>query len=860
MKEAFDVKGMTCAACSARVEQAVGKLDGVEEASVNLLKNSLMVTYREGATIGSQDVIAAVDKAGYQAARHSELNGDDFSQFEAASSGRGSSPQPSSKANSIAVQQYQDMRKRLIVSFIFAIPLFYLAMAHMVGLPVPERFVGPDGALPFALTQLLLIIPIVGVNFAYFRVGFRTLFRGSPNMDSLIAIGASAAIIYGTYAIYRLAFATTASNTDLIHRFAGDIYFESAGTILALVTLGKFFEARAKLKTTDAITSLMDLAPKTACVVRDGSEVVVPIEEVVPGELLVVKSGEAIPLDGVVIEGACTVDESAITGESMPVEKSKGDTVVGATIMHSGFITMRVTRIGGDTTLAQIIKLVDEATSSKAPIASMADRVSGVFVPIVIALAVLVTGIWLLAGFGIEFALSMGICVLVISCPCALGLATPTAIMVGTGKGATHGILIKSARALETAHHVDSIVLDKTGTITEGTPTVTDVVPLRAVDDTANELMTVDELLTAAGSIERFTEHPLGQAIVARAREHELKLAPMISDFEQHAGAGISATLGDDPYLGGNLRLLQQNAISIHTTVTVPSSLLAENTASSSATGTAGDEVGGGARTTITLVELRDHLATQGKTPLFFARDRKLVGMIALADAVKKTSREAISQLHRMGLEVTMVTGDNNMTAQAIGKAVGVDNIVSDVLPHDKDTIVQRLQQEGKKVAMVGDGINDAPALARADVGLAIGAGTDVALDSADIVLMKSELLDVVNAIKLSSATVRNIKQNLFWALAYNVAAIPIAAGIFYPAFGLKLTPMIAALAMSFSSVFVVTNALRLRFFKPVEAQEVLAGSGEEADSGDASTAEEAPEENAAEPESWETEEASDAR
>lgn len=821
MKEAFDVKGMTCAACSARVEQAVGKLDGVEEASVNLLKNSLMVTYQEDSDIGSQDVISAVDKAGYQAALHSGMNGDDFRQFEAANTGRNTTSPEGSKANSIAIQQYHDMRKRLIVSFIFAIPLFYLAMANMFGWPVPQRFTGPDGALPFALTQLLLLIPIVGVNFAYFRVGFRTLFRGNPNMDSLIAIGASAAIIYGTYAIYRLAFATSAGDTDLVQHFAMDIYFESAGTILALVTLGKFFEARAKLKTTDAITSLMDLAPKTACVVRDGSEVVVPIEEVVPGELLVVKSGESVPLDGVVVDGTCTIDESAITGESMPVEKSKGDTVVGATIMHSGFMTMRVTRIGNDTTLAQIIKLVDEATSSKAPIASMADRVSAVFVPIVIALAVLVTGIWLIAGYGIEFSLSMGICVLVISCPCALGLATPTAIMVGTGKGAQHGILIKSASALETAHHVDSVVLDKTGTITEGTPTVTDVVPLRAVDDTDSDLMTEEELLTAAGSIERFTEHPLGQAIVARARKHDLKLAAMISDFEQHAGAGISATLGDNAYLGGNLRLLQQNAISVHTTVTVPSSLLAENTAADTPDA-AGDGAADGEHTIITLVDLRDRLATQGKTPLFFARDRKLVGMIALADAVKKTSREAISQLHEMGLEVTMVTGDNNTTAQAIGKAVGVDNIVSDVLPHDKDTIVQRLQQDGKKVAMVGDGINDAPALARADVGIAIGAGTDVALDSADIVLMKSELLDVVNAIKLSSATVRNIKQNLFWALAYNVAAIPIAAGIFYPAFGLKLTPMIAALAMSFSSVFVVTNALRLRFFKPLEAQEVL--------------------------------------
>lgn len=810
MKETFDVTGMTCAACSTRVERAVSEIAGVEEASVNLLKNSLMVRYKDGSNTGAQDIISAVDKAGYQAALHSGFNGDDAAQFDPDNTGRNKQQDAGSTTNNIAMQQYNDLRKRLIVSFIFAIPLFYLVMAHMFGLPVPERFVGPEGALPLALTQLLLIIPIVGINFAYFRVGFKTLFRGNPNMDSLIAIGTSAAIIYGTYAIYRLAFATSAGDIEQIHRFAMDIYFESAGTILALVTLGKFFEARAKLKTTNAITSLMDLAPKTACVLRDDSEAVVPIEEVVPGELLVVKSGEAVPLDGVIVEGACTIDESVITGESMPVEKVEGDGVVGATMLHSGYMTMRVTRVGNETTLARIIQLVDEATSSKAPIASMADRLSGVFVPIVIALAVLTTGAWLIAGYGIEFALSMGICVLVISCPCALGLATPTAIMVGTGKGATHGVLIKSARALETAHHVDTVVLDKTGTITEGKPAVTDVVSLHSPNDTDQPLLSTDELLTAAGSMERFTEHPLGQAIVAHARERDLKLARMVTDFEQHAGAGISAGIDGHAYLAGNLRLLQQNAISIHTTVTVPAPLVDDTVEDSSL------------ETTVTLVELRDHLATQGKTPLFFARDRKLIGMIALADAVKKTSQEAIARLHEMGLEVTMVTGDNNTTAQAIGKAVGVDNIVSDVLPHDKDTIVQQLQQEGKKVAMVGDGINDAPALARADVGIAIGAGTDVALDSADIVLMKSELLDVVNAIRLSTDTVRNIKQNLFWALAYNVAAIPIAAGVFYPAFGLKLTPMIAALAMSLSSIFVVSNALRLRFFKPLEAQEVL--------------------------------------
>lgn len=765
MKQTFDVTGMTCAACSARVEKAVNSLDGTDDVAVNLLKNSMKVDFDDTA-LTIDDITDAVEQAGYGAVpRDADASA--------------SAPSTASSPNNIAQTEYEHMRRRLVISLVFAVPLFYLAMGHMFGAPIPHALTGPDGATAFAFTQLLLTLPIIGVNFSYYRIGFSTLFRRNPNMDSLIAIGSGAAIVYGIYALYRLMFASAAGDIPTVQQYSMDIYFESAGTIVTLVTLGKFFEAKAKRRTSDAITSLMDLAPTTARVMRDGNEMVIPVEQVVVGDTLIVKSGESIPVDGHVISGACAVDESAITGEPIPADKTTGDELIGATIVASGYVTMRATRVGTDTTLAQIIDLVDDATSSKAPIASMADRVSAVFVPVVITIAVVTTIIWLLLGFDTSLALSMGISVLVISCPCALGLATPTAIMVGTGQGAINGILIKSAEALETTHKVSTVVLDKTGTITEGQPQVTDVI----VDDEDE----ADLLVMLAASVENKSEHPLGRAIVAEAQRRGLKTVDVLR-FTQHPGMGVSGTINGHPTHAGNVALME--SLDIDTTP---------------------------------LMAQRDALAQDGKTPLFFAVDGEFAGIIAVADPVKASSAAAIKHLRDDGLDVVMLTGDNQATADAIGHEVGVSRVIADVLPQDKDRVIRDLQTHGR-VAMVGDGINDAPALARADVGIAIGAGTDVAIDSADIVLMRSDLMDVANAIKLSHATVRNIKQNLFWALIYNVAAIPIAAGIFFVPFGLKLNPMIAALAMSFSSVFVVTNALRLRFFTPIEQEDPHAG------------------------------------
>ena len=751
MQEKYDVTGMSCAACSARVEKSVAALSGVRQVSVNLLKNSMTVDYDEQALTGGQ-IVAAVVKAGY-----------------GASPQNGKAAAPSAAPGGSAQAEYAAMRRRLIWSFVFAVPLFYLSMGHMMGWPLPGCFLGMENAMIYALTQLLLLVPLVFINSKYYHVGFKTLLHGSPNMDSLIALGSGSALVYGVYALYKIAFGFGHDDMAMVHQFTHDLYFESAGTILALITLGKFLEARAKGKTSDAINRLLKLAPKTATVLRDGVETVIPAEDVKKGDVLIVKSGEAVPVDGVVLEGTGSLDESAITGESLPVDRQAGDKVIGATVNKSGWFKMEATQVGDETALAQIIRLVDEATSSKAPIAKLADRVAGVFVPTVIAIAVVAAAVWLMVGATFEFALTVGVSVLVVSCPCALGLATPTAIMVGTGRGAANGILIKSAEALETAHSVQAVVLDKTGTITQGRPVVTDVICRAGVSE--------ERLLQIAASLEKLSEHPLAGAVVEEARRREIPLLPA-EDFDQIAGQGVRGTVDGSACLAGNRRMM--DAFSVST---------AELDA--------------------------DRLAAEGKTALYFAVDGRLAGMIAVADVVKPTSRQAVQELREMGIEVVMLTGDHRGTAEAIQKQVGADRVVAEVLPQDKEQEIRRLQDSGKKVAMVGDGINDAPALARADVGIAIGAGTDVAVESADIVLMKNDLLDVVSAIQLSRATIRNIKENLFWAFFYNVIGIPIAAGCWYAAFGLKMNPMIAALAMSFSSVFVVSNALRLRFFKP---------------------------------------------
>ncbi|MBQ4600196.1 MAG: heavy metal translocating P-type ATPase [Oscillospiraceae bacterium] len=753
-KERFHITGMTCSACSSRVESCIVKLPGVKDVSVNLLKNSMVVSYDES-EMNTARIVEAVENTGYGAIPKEALQNKKQAKQEI----------------STVQAEYKEMKRRLILSALFTIPLFYISMGHMMNWPMPGFLLGMENALVFAFTQFLLLLPVLIVNGRYFKVGFRNLLKGSPNMDSLIAIGSGAAAVYGIYAIYKIGIGMGHGDMETVHTFMMDLYFESAGMILTLITLGKTLEARAKGKTSDAITKLMNLAPKVATVEREGQTLQIPAENVQLGDILIVKAGESIPVDGTVVEGSSSVDESALTGESIPVEKHIGDKVISATVSKSGFLKMQATKVGDDTTLAQIIRLVDEATSSKAPIGKLVDKVSGVFVPIVIAIAVIATIVWLLAGYGLEFALSIGISVLVISCPCALGLATPTAIMVGTGKGATNGILIKSAEALETAHSIDTVVLDKTGTITQGKPVVTDVL--------LSENISREKLLGLAASLEKLSEHPLADAVVAEAEKIGYE-SLNVSGFNQIPGQGVTGIIDGELVLAGNRRLMEAYNIP------------------------------GGA-----LMTKGEELASDGKTPLYFAKDSKLLGVIAVADVVKPTSAQAIAELSGMGIEVVMLTGDNAKTAEAIRRQVGVDRVVVEVFPHDKEQEIRRLQNEGKKVAMVGDGINDAPALARADVGIAIGAGTDIAMESADIVLMKSDLLDVVTAIQLSKATIRSIKQNLFWAFIYNIIGIPVAAGLFFIPFALKLNPMIGAFAMSFSSVFVVTNALRLRWFKP---------------------------------------------
>ena len=769
MQEKYNVTGMTCAACQARVQKSVAHLNGVQDCNVNLLKNSMVVTY-DDQTVNSGQIIAAVEKAGYGAS---------LQQAKGKSAAQAVSPVDTAK------KEYETMKRRVIWSFVFTIPLFYISMGHMMGWPLPGFFLGTENSMIYALTLFLLALPVAIINNKYYRMGFKTLFHGSPNMDSLIALGSGASLAYGVYALYKIAWGFGYGDLAMVEQFTHDLYFEGAGTILTLITLGKFFEARAKGRTSDAINKLMNLAPKKATVVRDGVETVIPAEEVEKGDILIVKAGESVPVDGVLLEGTGSLDESAITGESIPVDKQAGDKVIGATINQSGYFKMRADKVGDETALSQIIKLVDEATSSKAPIAKLADKVAGIFVPIVIGIALLAMAVWLICGATFEFAMTIAVSVLVVSCPCALGLATPTAIMVGTGRGASNGILIKSAEALETAHSVNVVVMDKTGTITQGKLVVTDLV--------CHSGVTEDHLLQIAASLEKLSEHPLARAIVAEAEKRNMQFLP-VEQFEQIPGQGIKGSIEGITCLAGNQKLL--NAEGVH------------------------DQA---------LEQLQDQMADQGKTPLFFAAAGKLIGMVAVADVVKPSSKQAIADLQAMGIEVVMLTGDHKKTAEAIRRQVGVDRVVAEVLPQDKEQEVRKLQESGKKVAMVGDGINDAPALARADVGIAIGAGTDVAMESADIVLMRSDLLDVAGAIELSKATIRNIKENLFWAFFYNIIGIPIAAGCWYTAFNLKMNPMVAALAMSFSSVFVVSNALRLRFFKPKHGSAVSASAAESA-------------------------------
>lgn len=755
MQKKFNVSGMTCSACQAAVERSVKKLAGVQEVSVNLLANNMTVKFDESQTSVAA-IIAAVETAGYEASEDQPQEA--VSQAE------------TSRGDHLTAE-IGAMRRRVLVSFIFLIPLMYIAMGEMINLPMPAWLMGTENALIYAFTQFLLTLPIIYINRRYFQNGFKTLFRGSPNMDSLIAIGSAAAVIYGIFAIYRIGYGLGHGQVALVNQYSMDIYFETGGMILTLITLGKYLEARSKGRTSEAISKLLDLAPKTAVVERDGREQEIPVEEIAVGDIVVIRPGQSIPVDGVIVEGSTAVDQSAITGESIPVEKGVGDRLISASINKTGFIKFRAEKVGADTTLAQIIQLVEEAGSSKAPIAKLADKISGIFVPVVITIAVLATIAWLVAGASFEFALSIGIAVLVISCPCALGLATPVAIMVGTGQGAVNGILIKSAEALETAHSIDTVVLDKTGTITEGKPAVTDLV--LAAD------LSEQELLQIAASMEQASEHPLAEAILEKAAEMGVSLKAS-QDFTAVPGRGIEAVIDGNKYFAGNLAMMEENGID-----------------------------------TAAWQDLADRLAAEAKTPLFFADPEKLLGVIAVADVVKPTSYRAIEQFRAMGIEVVMLTGDNRKTAEAIQKELNLDRVVAEVLPQDKEQEIRAMQDQGKRVAMIGDGINDAPALVRADVGIAIGAGTDIAIESADIVLIKSDLQDAAAAIELSKATIRNIKQNLFWAFFYNTLGIPLAAGIFYPLLGWKLSPMIGAAAMSLSSVFVVTNALRLKLFRP---------------------------------------------
>ena len=777
-QDKFDVGGMTCAACQAHVDRAVSKLDGVESVAVNLLAGSMLVDY-DPAQVSPDDICTAVDRAGYSASPVS--TGTDAAQSGStqARSGAAHMESPTKKLEAAA----SAMRTRLIVSIVFLIPLFYIGMGHMLGWPLPGVFTDHTHSMTLALTELVLLIPIVYVNDAYFINGFKSLVHGAPTMDALIAVGATASIAWSLYAMFIMADQLAAGQVhEAMMTGMDNLYFESAGTILSLVTVGKYLETRSKSKTGGAIEALIDLAPKTATVVADDStETTVDVDSILPGQVLRVRPGESIPVDGVVLEGASAVDESALTGESIPVEKTAGDTVNAATVNRTGSFTFRATRVGADTSLAKIIQLVEDANATKAPIARMADKVAGVFVPVVFVISAVTFAAWMALTGSINEALTSAVAVLVISCPCALGLATPVAIMVGTGKGAEMGILFKSAEALENLRSVGTVVLDKTGTVTRGKPAVTDIVVATRVD--GSPAMSEKALLKLAAALERSSEHPLAEAIMAECESRGI-VARMVEDFAAVPGRGVTAREGQNAIAAGNVRLMDELG------VTVPAGLA-------------------------------EQFAAEGKTPLFFAKNGELIGTIAVADEVKETSAGAIAALRKLGVDVRMLTGDNRVTAEAIARRVGLssEQVIADVLPADKERHVRELQDAGGKVAMVGDGINDSPALARADVGLAIGTGADIAKEGADVVLMRSDLMDAARAIELSRATIRNIKQDLFWALFYNGIGIPLAAGVFFPLTGWQLSPMFGAAAMSLSSVCVVSNALRLKSFKPKVAK-----------------------------------------
>lgn len=809
-KQKFSVTGMTCSACSSHVEKSVRKLSGMEQVTVNLLTNSMQVVYDD--TFCKEDtIIEAVEKAGYGASlagndEKSQKNGNDQ---DLSRPGHGTTGQDTAGREALKGKAAnKEMKSRLIISIVFMVLLMGVSMHHMffmwLHLPVPEfltrLFHGNENALTFAFTQLLLTLPILYVNRKYYQTGFKTLFHLSPNMDSLIAIGSGAALVYGVFAIYRIGYGLGHGDQALVSRYASDLYFESAGMILALITVGKYMETRSKGKTSEAIQKLMDLSPKTAILLsEDGEEREVPTWQLAKDDLFIVKPGSLVPADGIVVEGTSSINEAAITGESIPVEKQPGDSVVSATMNKAGRLVCRAVKVGEDTTLSQIIRLVEEASSSKAPIAKLADQIAGIFVPAVMGIALVTFLVWLLVGGGFEAAMSSAIAVLVISCPCALGLATPVAIMVGTGVGAKNGILIKSGDALQTAQNIDTVVLDKTGTITEGKPRVTDVL-------TYDRELTPSRVLSYAAAIEKPSEHPLADAVVNEAAAKGVPI-PGVREFQAVFGKGVMGSCEGKRCLAGNAAFLKENGIAL----------------------------------TPEQEKAMEKLSGEGKTPLLFAAGKALSGIIAVADTVKDSSVTAIRELHDMNIQVVMLTGDNKRTAAAVQKKLGINRVAAEVLPKDKEKEIRRLQQEGRKVAMIGDGINDAPALAAADVGIAIGAGTDVAIDSADIILMKSRLTDAVTAIRLSRAVIRNIKENLFWAFFYNSIGIPLAAGVLYPAFGIRLNPMFGAAAMSLSSLFVVGNALRLRGFKAgergpaheTEAEDGAAEAWENAETGE---------------------------